>query len=286
MNFDHVKEHYNLQKNRSIKERQYTLNYNIRLFNNKLKKAFIQDNIISNATVLELGVGKGGDLKKYNDLNINFLVGLDISNISLLALLQRYPYNTFNYKCRFKCIDCFGTAFNLQKKFNLISCQFAFHYAFISEAVALTAIKNIDIHLVPKGRFIMTIPSKTEICKRIKSNNTENNLYKLIPSKKLQYICNNNEEYLPENIYSMSYEFELKDSIDKCEEYLVDDTTIKTIFEKAGYRLVYNYNFEEYVTYLAQRIQYRYSLIKDLRNLNSMEREVISLYQVYSFEKQ
>lgn len=51
--------------------------------------------------VLEIGSGKGGDLKKWQLQNIAFLFGCDISGESLICANERYNKERSN---KFKCV--------------------------------------------------------------------------------------------------------------------------------------------------------------------------------------
>jgi mRNA (guanine-N7-)-methyltransferase len=55
-----------------------------------------------------------------------------------------------------------------QAKFNLVSCQFAFHYCFESLQQANCMMQNASERLETGGYFIGTIPNAYEIVKRHK----------------------------------------------------------------------------------------------------------------------
>lgn len=49
------------------------------------------------------------------------------------------------------------------EKYDVISCQFAFHYAFETAESANDAFKSISSHLKPGGKFICTVPNASRL---------------------------------------------------------------------------------------------------------------------------
>jgi len=50
--------------------------------------------------------------------------------------------------------------------FDIVSCQFAFHYSFESLEQAECTLKNVSDHLKPGGFFIGTMPNSNDLVAR------------------------------------------------------------------------------------------------------------------------
>jgi mRNA (guanine-N7-)-methyltransferase len=118
-----------------------------------------------------LGFGKGGDLKKYNHLNIKELYGLDVANRSILDVLERARSTYIYYKLVLKVQDCYNKEFDLEKRFHIISSQFSLHYCFEREEYLNITLGNIERHLFINGYLIITSPSKERILQKEKKEN-------------------------------------------------------------------------------------------------------------------
>ena len=281
---ENVRKHYNDQKMKNVTERMQTEAYLIRRINNNIKYKLIDEYLPSNAFVLDLAAGKGGDLYKYAGKTVKLYYGLDISNLSLLEVAERYKKRPVDYICRFKIQDCFGVHFDLETNFDFISCQFSFHYAFYSRETALTAISNVIKHMAYKSYFVMTVPMKSEICKRFRQNNYKNSLYGLKASTHTLKAIKENAEYDDNKIFGLAYKFNLKDSIEDCEEYMVDDRFIKEQFKKKGCELVEHISFENFCKIHGGN-HHKNNLADEYYKLTDVEKEVVSLYQIFIFQR-
>ena len=125
---------------------------NLRVFHNWIKRTTIDDTAkylrqtfnIKNIKLLDLAEGKGGDMRKWYDSGINEVVGIDIDNDSIngkRGAKDRYRElkhkNNRNLDYSFHVFDLSDPnnitkldAIIGDKKFNIISFQFALHYFF------------------------------------------------------------------------------------------------------------------------------------------------------------
>ena len=125
--------------------------------------------------VLEIGCGKGGDLLKWEKAGIDTLLGLDIAAVSIEHAQDRYRShrNGYKFKAEFKALDCFTPELESvvgNRKFDLCSIQFAFHYAFETEDKVRESIKTISSCLSRNGIFFGTIPNSRFIVKSLRYN--------------------------------------------------------------------------------------------------------------------
>lgn len=272
---EHIKKHYNNTKNISNYERRNTKNINIRNANNAIKFGLIIKYIKMDDTVLDLGVGKGGDFHKYNQAKIKELYGIDIANRSILdAIVRMRDVYQFPFKLRLKVKDAFGEHFDLKRKFDVVSCQLAFHYAFVCKNTFQNAIANINRHMKVNGYFIFTTLSKKVLMERKRNGKLKNNYHEIVfkhPEKS-------------NLIFGNSYYFSLVDSIYNCIEYIVDIDELILEFKKYNIELVEIISFsdvlknDDYLNIIGSKIDY-------IKILNKEEREVFSLHDLVVFKK-
>ncbi|VDD88039.1 unnamed protein product [Enterobius vermicularis] len=177
-----VADHYNAIPDIGVTERLNSRILYLRNFNNWIKSMLINEFLktlkqsgCSRPKVLDLCCGKGGDLLKWRNGNISYLVATDIAEVSLRQCERRY--NELKEKSD-KKRPLFGAEFiradsttdriadyftdpNIQ--FDLTSCQFSFHYSFESERQARQMIRNAVEKLRSGGYFIGTLPDANRI---------------------------------------------------------------------------------------------------------------------------
>lgn len=283
---EHVRKHYNNQDYKGTQERVQTANYAIRKINNRIKTSLINEYLEKYSDVLDLACGKGGDVRKYCNKYVNFLYGLDCSNISLLEVRNRINATKPDFPSRYKLQDCFGEAFDLERQFDFISCQFSFQYAFFKKEMVDQAIENIVSHLKPNGIFIMTVTSKDVVIDRLKSGKHKNSLHCIKASPNLQYRMKNNVLYDPEKIFENGYSFQLSDSITDCEEWLVDDKYVSDSFYNKNCTKLLDTSFKTYcLDEKALRKSNFLNLYDEYNRLKPEERDVVDIYKIFVFEK-
>jgi hypothetical protein len=160
-----------------IKDILFIYLYPKRIYNtNKLKKL----------SVLDFGIGRGGDIMKYYHIRVGEVVGIDPDANGLYnasdSAYSRYdtqrkkkPYFTkmtfiqasaghmLDYESQVKLFPLMSednkkylkTNFNGKKKFDCISAQFSIHYLFTTEGFN-NLVKNINNYLNPDGYFLVT----------------------------------------------------------------------------------------------------------------------------------
>ncbi len=266
---ENISGHYNAQPNRSIKERNKTQNKQIRDTNNAIKGLIFRNNLRNVKTVFDIGIGKGGDLIKYSSMDIEYLYGVDIANVSLLDALDRIRELDLNYRIVLKHFDFFNSLIDLNLKFDVVVSQFAFHYCFMTERRFYTTIKNIDRLMMVGSRLILTIPNKMEILDRKKAGTLKNNYYNI-----------EFKEDWVDSIFGSCYYFSLVDSVDNCIEPLVCEDTLINALKEKNIVLKTNESFDRYISSYKNDKSSRFYM-----NLSQEEKKVISLYSVLIFEK-
>ncbi|CAH8827714.1 unnamed protein product [Trichobilharzia szidati] len=165
--------------NSLLHRRQASIFY-LRNFNNWTKGIFIANSLerlnvpYKRARVLDLCCGKGGDQLKWLRGAVQHVTFVDISSESVEVCRQRYEQMCRNkwsvFTADFFVADC--TEVILSQilpsgiMYNLVSCQFALHYAFESLNQARRILSNISSLLQENGYFIASIPNAYELVRR------------------------------------------------------------------------------------------------------------------------
>ena len=195
-----VAQFYNKLEEKGKDQRKDSRIYHMRNFNNWLKSMLINEyaskvrkakphtsnrhdershhldlsNPDESFTVLDIGCGKGGDLLKWSKARVDHFVGVDIAETSVDQAKDRYRdmKNRNNrgkmFSADFYAADCtkvdLETLYGDKKMtFDIVSCQFAFHYCFESIEQADCMLKNISNRLRPGGYFVGTTTDANDI---------------------------------------------------------------------------------------------------------------------------
>merc|ERR1719365_436679 len=135
-------------------------------------------------SVLDLGCGKGGDLTKWHKAKVDHVVGVDIAATSIEQCKDRFHEMKGRskgkiFRAEFHAVDCTKQRArdfykNPDQEFDLVSCQFAFHYCFESLPQADCMLRNASENLRKGGFFIGTTPDAHDIMARLETGKTGN----------------------------------------------------------------------------------------------------------------
>jgi SAM-dependent methyltransferase len=142
-----------------------------RAFNNFLKQAVMKEFIYDlccdymnefKYSVLDVGCGSGGDLGKWERLGARSYLGFDFCKSSITQLQERAA--TFKSMKIASFIGDFTTGEAWDRlpegKFDVVSCQFAAHYAFAEKQSARSFFSGLSRTLSRRGRaIIITVDS-------------------------------------------------------------------------------------------------------------------------------
>ena len=138
----------------------------MRSFHNHIKKIIISriSSRFINPVLLDIGVGRGGDIIKWHNASIQNVVGIDIDDSYIKESINRYLNSIHAIKKRnYKFYKYDGVNIykflennNLFTKYDIISCQFTVHYFFKDENTLDTFLQNISDLLNVNGHFIGT----------------------------------------------------------------------------------------------------------------------------------
>lgn len=258
---------YKEMKKEVKKEISKSIFQNMKDFQNNVKFKLIYKiaKRLENPKLLDVSVGRGGDIDKWNNSGIKYVHGIDPDSGDIEEARQRLAKNSripedYNYTFDVRTITDKNVKF--KESFDIVSCQFSLHYFFENDKMIKNALKNISDALKIGGYFIGT----TLIKNRVK---------KLIINNKFPEKINIYEDPDNENAYHM----ELIDTSEKTyhkdlPEFYVDFEKFKKLCSDYGLKFVEETPFS--------KLYEKYSR-KDLKDY---ELAVNSLWSTFVFEKE
>ena len=207
--------------------------------------------------VMDLACGQGGDLSKWEHLDVRDYVGFDIADEAVNRARDRYKNakRPFQFSADFVVHDLSRPIPSLphlkHHSRDIVSMQFALHYFFESEAKLRYLLANIDQYLAPGGYFVGTTTDFKIIRQRIRESEDAlsfgNDYYQVSYGKDLRDLVQSQPSPmdfmnpyppdvppLPE--FGLQYTFSLTDAVKELPEYIVQ----KEVMDKyaAQYSLV------------------------------------------------
>lgn len=239
-----VATHYNQLEEKGYAGRKESRIFFMRKFHNWIKSMLIEKHINKikevkkrgPIVVLDMCCGKGGDLFKWQSAGISQLVCTDIAEVSLDQCESRYEQmrqrgrqrdNLFSIEyihadcSRIRLKDKYDDP---DIKFDMVSCQFSFHYSFESLPQAECMMRNAAECLAPGGYFLLTIPNANELVARMRKSGADsfgNDVYTV------KFDCDVNNPPL----FGGMYHFQLDGVVD-CPEFLVHVPTLQKLAER------------------------------------------------------
>lgn len=259
-----VAQHYNKRQEVGREARELSPIIALKRFNNWAKSALINMNTPksteSGLRVLDLGCGKGGDLRKWTHHKLSEMVLVDIAAVSVEQASARYAEGQFPWNARFFSGDAFRRPLDtvvpssvLGPGFDVVTMQFCLHYGWESQESARMMLRNVATSLHSGGVLIATIPDDATLLARLHDANAlefGNDDYKVVFDERHE---------AGERPFGYRYLFWLKDAVDNVPEYVVDSAALEALASEFGLRLKYKARFDQILTDGYQR--------KDLRNL-------------------
>lgn len=136
----------------------------LKRFHNTIKRLLLQTFVPPGARLLDVGAGRGGDVRKWADCGISFAKGLDISAAELQEAARR-ARDVPGLSAVFEPTDDLGVRAwdDPDGPYDLVSCMFALHYFFGSETMCFTLLQHIARNLKPGGVFVGIVPDGIRI---------------------------------------------------------------------------------------------------------------------------
>jgi SAM-dependent methyltransferase len=259
--------------------------------------SFVKSNVFATFSdtdwVLDLASGKGQDLARYRDNRVRNLLCLEIDQTAIIELISRKHDLVMRKKHQFdnrskynqpendfhKGIKVLVNQMDLNNKytdniqqlerlpintFNIIVCDFAFHYFLANKAALKNIIKFITHYLKPGGRFIFMSFDGAAVNNLLKNGDYINDKFgikKLYKGHILLPIGQKISAKLPVNDTAF------------IEEYLVNIDYIEEEFKAVKMELEADEPFSKYLDKFKHE------------NLDDIDKQFVSLYHVYIFYK-
>jgi len=148
----------------------------LRSFHNHVKNELLTNavqNFNEGPVLLDIGVGRGGDMHKWKKLGIKNVIGIDIDKGYISDAKERYNEIKTNETNFLFYVTNINDALNRSiyvigkhtMTFHIISCQFALHYHFTNMYKLQNLLADISNKLVKGGLFIGTVSEGNEILK-------------------------------------------------------------------------------------------------------------------------
>ena len=220
--------------------------YGLKQFNNWAKARAMELAVETSAdlsfTAMDLGCGKGADLKKWAHLHPRHLYLVEKQEQDLEECKKRYSEICTRWNGLFNATflerDYTNVDVILPEEVDIVSCQFLLQRAFNTKKEALQFSKNISHALKPGGYFVSSLlnADKLKECAKSSRNKMEfgNSLFRV---KLEQQLCENNPEY------GMKMTFQVCN--DSYDENLVQIKTLVSVMKRNNMNLIWRTSFRD-----------------------------------------
>jgi hypothetical protein len=245
-------------------------------FHNRIKDDMYKNNVKKDDTLLELGVGRGGDMNKWKRVKPSKVVGVDVSLSNITSPTQgsavryivdrkKHPhdymppclfiegdmttYPLLNQEDKYMPIlrgdetapTKYLSNFEGLHSFDVVSCQFAMHYACESEEVFRAFAKNIQKY--GKDTFFGTCSDGKSIYSLLAGKKTH--LFGTEKQKSGEYTKEYDDKESWREDFGMGVKVFLESFDKPAIEYLVPFEKVTAIMEEHGWDLVETKLFSE-----------------------------------------
>jgi mRNA (guanine-N7-)-methyltransferase len=225
-------------------------------FNNFVKAALISTFFKPHGWVLDMPCGRGGDLKKFRESKASFYVGIDIVPEQIEEAQRRFKATKCMFGAIFEVAD-FTKPLSLESRYDLVSCQFAYHYAWNCKESAQQVLRTAMERLTAGGSFVMTFPDWDTIVQRLFNEKTVEKTEK----GDFIYRIGNRWHYLEftsphefgefmQNLqtepFGQQYIYYQQGAIERVPEYMIEPNAFESLCREEGLRIVYDKNFLEF----------------------------------------
>lgn len=211
---------------------------NMRKTHNRIKADLIrQTAAISNSKrLLDVSIGRFGDLHNCINAGITYVLGLDPDEKSIEEAKSRLKNYSDKITADLKVSKITDCDVDTSEKFKIVCCNFTLHYFFESETFLRNALRNISRSMTPGGYFIGTSIDTVE-----KFNDTSEHY--IIDKTVVSKLPIENRD---KNPFGRGYKFKLIDNKESGNyfndtdsiEYLVDIPTFVSVAREYGLNLV------------------------------------------------
>ena len=132
----------------------------MRLFHNRIKCDLIRKAICEKPDIhlLDIGVGRGGDMFKWDQCGVEYAIGFDPEFSYIEEAKRRFAHSNLMGKRNYHFVNCLSMdALKLpDQSMDIVSCQFAIHYFLESEETFVRCLEQVGRVLRNDGVFVGT----------------------------------------------------------------------------------------------------------------------------------
>lgn len=204
----------------------------LKKFHNAVKRSLLQ--MFSGgagSSLLDLATGRGGDLRKWMDIGIVRVKGLDISEAELHEARRRYAaLAPRQLQCTFECTSHLGLSEwkdpSSSVMYDAVTCMFALHYFCGSEQSLALLLKTVAANLKVGGHFFGIVPDGKRINEHLLLRGLEASSFFKVTA---QWTG-------APRAFGSSYSFEIADTVTQGapSEYLVYENVLCALAETVG----------------------------------------------------
>jgi len=186
---------------------------------------------------------------------VEYYCGIDIATESVRKdARERYNQLRPAFPAALFVADCFEAPLEQAlggAAFDLVSCQFALHYAFSSERRARRALQNVAAALRPGGHFLGTTADADVLVKKLRAqaglrlaNVRPPRAPRCAHAPQRVYSCDFEPRFAAKTFsgrdgpFGLQYCFSLLDAVEATDEYLVHRPTLQRLAREYGLELV------------------------------------------------
>ncbi|KAL4442986.1 hypothetical protein ABPG77_008477 [Micractinium sp. CCAP 211/92] len=136
----------------------------LKKFHNTIKRQLINRFATGADSLLDFACGRGGDIWKWIDAGITKVMGVDLSPGEIDEAKKRFAEAQAkrpNQQLDYQFVDTPSLGLEEWREpaqYDVVTCMFAIHYFFVSEAALKQFLHNVSINLKDGGYFIGTVP--------------------------------------------------------------------------------------------------------------------------------
>ena len=222
----------------------------LRKFHNYVKFLMYKKYCTKESTLLDLGVGRGGDMMKWNNVGISKVIGIDINKSFILDAIKRYKnmsdlkeknYN-FYFTTKKYIFKDFLRYKGLQQQYDNISCMFVLHYFCGTKENLCNIFEQVSSSLNKDGYFFGTVMNGVSVEKLIETSD--------IYTSDAIFV---RKEYTQQNDFGNKISFMLSGTLYFGEkslstEYLVYESVLRNIGKLYNLELIEFNSFSKYHT--------------------------------------
>jgi predicted MPP superfamily phosphohydrolase len=200
-----------------------------RRFHNHIKDVLIKK-YASKKNILNIGIGAGGNIKKYEYSKVKSLVGVNVVETKYKSRIAQSKF--------FKSNKNVYNIHNFTKNsFDTVNLMFSVHYFFKNRTTFVNFINNLYKSVRRNGNVVMTMMNGQKILKLVKNGSFENSVCKIVVKQNdPKKLLGNSMEV---KLYGSKY---FENSVSN--EYLVNISQFIKFMENIGFKLIENKSFK------------------------------------------